>query len=130
MISSCTQHCPLLLDQWCERDLERCAVYNRAKAALVQYFKFNSFRPGQLDVLLPALHGRDVFARMATGAGKSLCFFLVPLATSPCAVGVVISPLSALMDQQVPPGTYSLSLVCGGACLEKAWCMAEVGMYM
>ena len=67
----------------------------------MHYFKFDSFRSGQLAALLPILHGRDVFARMATGAGKSLCFFLVPLATSPSAVGVVISPLNSLMDQQV-----------------------------
>ena len=54
-----------------------------------------SFRPGQLEVLLP---GKDVFARMATGAGKSLCFYLVPLSLSSSAVGVVVGPL---MDQQV-----------------------------
>ena len=47
------------------------------------------------------LHGRDILAKMAMGAGNSLCFFLAPLAASPFAVGVVISPLNALMNQQV-----------------------------
>ena len=47
------------------------------------------------------LHGNDVFVRMATGAGKSLCMFLAPLAVSECAMGVIISPLNGLMDQQV-----------------------------
>ena len=39
--------------------------------------------------------------RMATGAGKSLCMFLVPLAHDVPSVGVVISPLNSLMDEQV-----------------------------
>jgi ATP-dependent helicase YprA (DUF1998 family) len=42
-----------------------------------------------------------VFVRMATGSGKSLCMFLVPLAVSDSGMGIVISPLNALMDQQV-----------------------------
>ena len=71
------------------------------EAALQKYFKFKSFWPGQLDALLPLVHGRDVFVRMATGAGKSLCLFLAPLAIGNSAIGVVISPLNALMDQQV-----------------------------
>ena len=36
-------------------------------------------------------------AKMATGAGKSLCFFLVPLAIGPQSVGVIISPLKGLI---------------------------------
>lgn len=38
---------------------------------------------------------------MATGAGKSLCMFMVPLAQSNVAMGIVISPLISLMDEQV-----------------------------
>ena len=52
-------------------------------------------------LFLAAMHGRDVFVRMATGSGKSLCMFLVSLAVSDSGMGVVISPLNALMDQQV-----------------------------
>ena len=73
-------------------------VYCRAKAALVQYFKFDSFRPGQLATSV-AWKGR--FCENGYGSTKIPLFFLAPLATSPCAVGVVISPLNALMDQQV-----------------------------
>ena len=65
------------------------------------YFKFTSFRPGQLETLLPLLHGKDAFARMATGARKSLCLFLAPLAIGERALGIIISPLNALMDQPV-----------------------------
>ena len=36
-----------------------------------------------------------------TGAGKSLCMFLVPLALGESTVGVIISPLKAPIDQQV-----------------------------
>ena len=71
------------------------------EVALRTYFKFATFRPGQLDALLPLVHGRDVFVRMATGAGKSLCMFLPPLAIGESAIGVVISPLNALMEEQV-----------------------------
>ena len=66
------------------------------EAALRKYFKLKSFWLGQLDALLPLVHGRDVFVRMATKTGKSFCLFLAPL-----VIGVVISPLNALMDQQV-----------------------------
>lgn len=38
---------------------------------------------------------------MATGGGKSLCMYLASLASSTSAVGVVISPLVGLMDEQV-----------------------------
>ena len=60
-----------------------------------------SFRPGQLEILLPLLHGKHVCARMATSAGKSLCLFLAPRAIGERALGIIISPLNALMDQQV-----------------------------
>ena len=99
---ACTQDCPVVASSASShRELGVCSAYGRARSALATYFQFDSFRPGQLEVLLPALHGKDVFATMATGAGKSLCFFLVPLALSSSAVGVVVSPLNALMDQQV-----------------------------
>ena len=51
--------------------------------ALMTHFGYSSFREGQLEAMLPIMHGQDVFARMATGAGKSLCMFLPPLAWSP-----------------------------------------------
>ena len=50
---------------------------------------------------MPVLHGQDVFVKMATGAIKSLCFFLAPLCVSTEAVAIVISPLNSLMEQQV-----------------------------
>ena len=38
---------------------------------------------------------------MPTDGGKSLCMYLVPLAVSDKAIGIVVSPLVSLMDQQV-----------------------------
>lgn len=79
----------------------QCLTKEKLEAALLKYFKYTTFRPGQLDALLAVMHGKDAFVRMATGAGKSLCMFLAPLALSETAVGVVISPLNCLMEQQV-----------------------------
>ena len=78
-----------------------CTAKDRLKQTLHSYFTHTEFRPGQLEATVPAMCGKDVFVRMATGSGKSLCMFLVPLALSESAMGLVISPLNALMEQQV-----------------------------
>ena len=78
-----------------------CVVQQAAYNTLYKVFGFSEFRGGQLEAILPALHGQDTFVRMATGAGKSLCMFMVPLAQSDVAMGIVISPLISLMDEQV-----------------------------
>ena len=72
--------------------------------SLGSYFKLTNFRRGQLEGILPVLHRKDAFIRLPTGGGKSLCMFLVPLSISNSAVGVVISPLNGLMDEQVSWG--------------------------
>lgn len=90
-----------LLCSGCAEDETRCSAVHRAKATLLQYFKFPSFKPGQLEAIMPVLHCQDVFVRMATGSGKSLCMFLPPLCVGKNAMGAVISPLNALMEQQV-----------------------------
>jgi len=43
---------------------------------LKQYFGFASFRPLQEEIMRDALAGKDVFAVLPTGGGKSLCFQL------------------------------------------------------
>src|SRR5580700_2307675 len=67
--------------------------------ALKQYFGFTSFRPLQEDIIRDSLAGRDVFALLPTGGGKSLCFQLPALARD--GLTVVVSPLVALMKDQV-----------------------------
>ena len=66
---------------------------DKATAVLQNTFGHSSFRPGQLEAMAGALHGRD---RMATAAGKSLPMFVVPLSHSDKAVGVVINPFSLM----------------------------------
>src|SRR5688572_27656911 len=68
-------------------------------AALKKYFGFDSYRPGQRAIVADVLAGRDVFAIMPTGGGKSLCFQLPAVLRQ--GITLVVSPLIALMQDQV-----------------------------
>ena len=68
-------------------------------APMKQFFGFSSFRPLQEEIIRDALAGKDVFAVLPTGGGKSLCFQL-PALVRP-GLTVVVSPLIALMKDQV-----------------------------
>lgn len=66
---------------------------------LRENFGHQEFRGLQLPVINAILTGRDVFAVLPTGAGKSCCFQIPALHRS--GVVVVVSPLLSLMHDQV-----------------------------
>ena len=67
--------------------------------AALRLFGLERFRDGQLPVVEAALCGQSVLVVSPTGFGKSLCFQL-PAILRP-GVSVVVSPLKALMSEQV-----------------------------
>ncbi|MCS0504401.1 DNA helicase RecQ [Ancylobacter mangrovi] len=69
------------------------------RSRLAEVFGFDRFRPGQQDVVDSVLAGVPTLAVMPTGAGKSLCYQLPALVHG--GLSLVISPLIALMDDQV-----------------------------
>ena len=68
-------------------------------AVLREVFGFDSFLPGQREVIEAVMAGRDCIAVMPTGGGKSLTFQL-PARILPGTV-LVLSPLISLMKDQV-----------------------------
>src|SRR6202158_4825319 len=67
--------------------------------ALGRWFGFPTFRPSQEAIVRDVLAGRDVFALLPTGGGKSLCYQLPAVLTD--GLTGVISPLLGLMKDQV-----------------------------
>ncbi|MGH9467381.1 MAG: RecQ family ATP-dependent DNA helicase [Terriglobales bacterium] len=71
-----------------------------AREALHRFWGYEDFRPLQERVISSLLANRDVCVIMPTGGGKSLCYQL-PAALQPGRTAIVISPLLALMQDQV-----------------------------
>ena len=70
------------------------------RGALKGYWGYEAFRPKQEAIVLDLLARRDVCVVMPTGGGKSLCYQL-PAALETQRTAIVVSPLIALMQDQV-----------------------------
>ncbi len=66
---------------------------------LQSVFGYDTFRTLQAEIIADVLQGKDCFALMPTGGGKSICFQIPALIRSGTAI--VVSPLIALMQDQV-----------------------------
>ncbi len=92
----------------------------RVAEALREVWGFEALRPLQSAAIDAALDGRDSLVVMPTGGGKSLCYQLPPLVAG--GMGVVVSPLIALMQDQVDGlalNGYPSGAIHGGLTEEK-----------
>src|SRR6266700_1590523 len=88
----------LRIARWLDRKKQLGGVNDSLGAAL-RLLGATRFRAPQLEIVLAALRGESLLLVSATGSGKSLCFQIPVLLNR--GLGIVISPLKALMSQQV-----------------------------
>lgn len=70
-----------------------------AEKILTSTFGYDAFRHHQKEIIETLAAGRDVMTLMPTGGGKSICYQIPALMRN--GTGIVVSPLIALMQDQV-----------------------------
>lgn len=86
-----------------------------AADVLASIFGYTTFRGQQEQIINHVIQGESCCVLMPTGAGKSLCYQIPAICRN--GVGVVVSPLIALMDDQV---TALRELGVRAACIHSA----------
>jgi superfamily II DNA helicase RecQ len=81
------------------------------ESALNGIFQFTEFRNGQKDAIISFIQNYDTLVLKQTGGGKSLCYALASVIVT--GITVVISPLKALVDDQVLE-LIKVGIPCGG----------------
>ena len=76
-------------------------IEKAAEQTLRSVFGFSDFLPGQRKAVVSVLEGNDVVVRMLDHAGKTLCYQLPIVTMGPSASAMIVSPLKALMKDQV-----------------------------
>ncbi len=79
--------------------MDSAGSLDRARQVLADVFGFRDFRSHQADIIETLIAGGDALVLMPTGGGKSLCY-QIPALVRP-GTGIVVSPLIALMQDQV-----------------------------
>jgi ATP-dependent DNA helicase RecQ len=80
-------------------DSATTSIGTKALATLRDVFGYPAFRDAQADIVEHITNGGDALVLMPTGGGKSLCYQIPSLLRS--GTGIVVSPLIALMQDQV-----------------------------
>ena len=90
--------------------MERSKIVRECITEAAKELGYLVMKPEQLDVAVAFIEGRDVFAILPTGFGKSLCYACLPVAFDKIlkkergySIVVVITPLLAIMKDQVCP---------------------------
>lgn len=74
-------------------------LMHHAESILQSTFGYSQFRGPQASIIEHVCQGKDALVLMPTGGGKSLCYQIPALVRD--GIGIVISPLIALMEDQV-----------------------------